>query len=185
MKQLLFAVAATALLFSCDNKVASESTDNSAAADKNAEGTKKVYHALETGDVAGLDSLFTDDVIDHDAGPTGEDIKGRDSVIAMIGQIHNYFDGLKMELLHHGTSSDGQYHYAAVRMTGKSKANPWGMPAGMDMDDTSMDVIRMKDGKAAEHWGFMSMKDFNETMKMMQGGGAPPPPPVQDTTKKK
>jgi ketosteroid isomerase-like protein len=177
MKRLLFAVAAMAFLVSCETKDSGSAANNdhAAAADHNAEGTKKVYHALETGDVSALDSLFTEDVVDHNGGPQGQDVRGRDSVKAMIGQIHNYFDGLKMELLHHATSTDGKYHYATVRMTGKAKANPWGMREGMDVDDTSVDVIRMENGKCAEHWGFMSMQDMNEMMAGMKGAMPPPP----------
>jgi ketosteroid isomerase-like protein len=182
MKRLLFAAAVMVCMVSCDSKVSDSKTadNNQAAADHNAEGTKKVYHAIETGDVSALDSLFTSDVVDHNGGANGQDVKGIDSVKAMIAQIHNYFDGLKMELLHHATSADGEYHYATVRMTGKAKANPWGMPVGMDVDDTSVDMIRMKDGKCAEHWGFMSMQDVNEMMMGMKQG---PPPPPKETKK--
>ncbi len=184
MKKLLFPLVAMVVMASCETKVAGDSSaDHTAAADRNAEGTKKVYHAIETGDVSGLDSLFTEDVIDHNGGPQGQDIKGRDSVKATLSKIHTYFDGLKLEMLHHATSADGQYHYATVRMTGKSKENPWGMPVGMDMDDTSVDVIKMKDGKCTEHWSFMSMGDFNEIMGMMQGGGKPPAKDTAKTTK--
>ncbi|HVK97550.1 MAG TPA: nuclear transport factor 2 family protein [Flavisolibacter sp.] len=176
MKQLLFAFIVMAMLISCNNpRVAgsNEKNDHASIAERNAEKTKAVYRAIETGDVSKIDTLFTDDVVDHNAGPQGQDIRGRDSVIAMLGQIHNYFDGLKLELMHHATSSDGQYHYSTVRMTGKAKENPWGMPVGMDMDDTSVDVIKLKDGKAAEHWGFMSMGDVMEMMQGMSGGQQP------------
>jgi ketosteroid isomerase-like protein len=182
MKQLLFTLAGLVLLISCNNtKDGTNGGDHTAVADRNSENTKKVYKAIETGDVSALDTLFAEDVIDHNATPDGRDIVGRDSVKVMIGSIHNYFEGLKMEMLHHATSADGQYHYSTVRMTGKSKANPWGMPVGMDMDDTSIDVVKLKDGKAAEHWGFMSMGDFNEIMKSMSGQQKPSTP--ADTTK--
>jgi ketosteroid isomerase-like protein len=176
MKKLLIAVAAMVVMVSCETKVSNESgTNSTAAAEKNAEGTKKVFHALETGDVTGLDSLFTEDVIDHDAGPQGQDIKGRDSVKAMLGKMHTFFEGLKIDMMSHATSADGQYHYVTSRMTGKATAaNPWGIPAGMDVDDTSVDVIKMKDGKCSEHWGFLSWKDVNEMMMgMKQGSGKP------------
>ena len=53
MKRLLIAAAAMVLITSCDSKVSdSNTTNNQAAADHNAEGTKKVYHAIETGDVS-------------------------------------------------------------------------------------------------------------------------------------
>jgi ketosteroid isomerase-like protein len=174
MKKVLFAALAMVAMMACETKVsdsADSNNDSKAMADKNAEGTKKVYRAIETGDVSALDSLFTDDVIDHD-GPQGQPVKGRDSVKAMLGQIHTFIDNLHMELLQHATSSDGKYHYATVRMTGKAKANPWGMPPGMEIDDTSVDMIMMRDGKCAEHWGFMSMKDFNEVMMGMMGDSA-------------
>jgi len=34
-------------------------------------------------------------------------------------------------------------------------------------------VVKLKDGMATEHWGFMSMGDMNEMMKMMQPGAPP------------
>lgn len=172
----MIAFAAIALMASCETKVANDSSTNMAAADeKNAEATKKVYHALETGDVKGLDSLFTDDVVDHDGGMNGGDIKGKDSVIAAIAQVSTFFSGLKVESMGHATSTDGQYHYSMVRMTGKATDKcPW-MAPGKDMDDTSIDVIKLKDGKCTDHWQFMSMKDFNEVMGqiMNMGGKAP------------
>jgi hypothetical protein len=36
-------------------------------------------------------------------------------------------------------------------------------------------VIRMENGKCAEHWGFMSMQDMNEMMAGMKGAMPPPP----------
>lgn len=185
MKQLLFVLAGMVMLISCNDAKVVDSTEggnHAAIADRNAETTKKVYKAIESGDVNGLDTLFTEDVVDHNGNPDGSDVKGRDSVKAFIGRIHNYIDNLKMEMLHHATSSDGQYHYATVRMTGKSKENPWGMPPNMDIDDTSVDVIRLKDGKCSDHWGFMSMEDFNEIMKSMSGGNKSST--QTDTTKK-
>ena len=189
MKQLLLLFTAMVWLTACNDTeyagtAESSDSDHAAIADRNAEETKLVFRAIQTGDVAGLDTLFTDDVIDHDAGPQGQDIVGKDSVIAMLGKIHTYFDNLKVEMVHHATSNDGQYHYATVKMTGKAKENPWGMPVGMDIDDTSVDLIKMRDGKAAEHWGFMSMKDMNEIMGSMAGGQTPPTTTPKDTTKK-
>jgi hypothetical protein len=93
----------------------------------------------------------------------------------MISQAHTYFeDGLKMEFISDALSSDGVYLYTTVRMKGKAKANPWGMPVGEDVDDTSVDLVKLKDGKATEHWSFMSMEDINEMMKMTQQETQPP-----------
>jgi ketosteroid isomerase-like protein len=185
MKHFLIAMAALALI-SCnsDTKVAGteDKNDHMEMAKKNTDKMKAVYHAIETGDVSGLDTLIAEDAVDHNGNPDGTDVKGRDNIKKMLGEIHTYFDNLKMEYMSDATSADGEYQFALVRMTGKSKANPWGMPVGMDMDDTSVDVVKIKDGKATDHWGFMSMKDMNEMMQGMKGGSMPP---AKDTAAKK
>jgi ketosteroid isomerase-like protein len=174
MKQLLFAFAALLLLLSCNNDTDTTGTNdnnvNSANANRDTENMRMVYNAMETGDVSKLDSILAEDVIDHNGAPDGGDIRGRDSVKRMIGEIHTYFDGLNVELLSDARSADGNYHFALVRMTGTAKKNPWGMPEGMKMDDTSVDVVKMRDGMATEHWGFLSWGDINEMMKGMSGG---------------
>lgn len=177
MKQLLFAFAAVILLYSCDNaKVAGSEEDNMAA--RNTEHVKTIFKAIETGDVSAVDTLFADNIVDHNANMDGSDIVGKDSVKAMLTKIHTYFDGLKVEYISDATSEDGTYHYALSRMTGTAKENPWGMPVGMKMDDTSVDVIKLKDGKATDHWGFLSWGDINEMMKGMSSQS------MTDSTKK-
>jgi ketosteroid isomerase-like protein len=174
MKQVLFLFLATAVIISCNDtaKVAG-TNDEKMGENKNHENMQVVYHAIETGDISKLDSIMADDVVDHNANPDGSDLKGRDSVKKMLAEIHTYFeDGLKMDVLSDATSADGNYHYTTVRMKGKAKANPWGMPVGEEVDDTSVDVVKLKDGKATDHWGFMSMGDINEMMKMQ--GSMPP-----------
>jgi ketosteroid isomerase-like protein len=178
MKKFLFLLTAMAVIISCtDNtKVADNNETNDGAVNaKNTENTKELYHAIETGDVSKLDSFIAEDAIDHNGNPDGSDVVGRDSIKKMISQAHTYFeDGLKMEFISDALSSDGVYLYTTVRMKGKAKANPWGMPVGEDVDDTSVDLVKLKDGKATEHWAFMSMEDINEMMKMTQQETQPP-----------
>lgn len=176
MKQVLFLLIAMAVIISCNDTANVAGTNDDKTADnRNHENMLTVYRAIETGDVSKLDSIIADDIVDHDANPDGSDIKGRDSIKKMLGSIHTYFeDGFKVDLISDATSDDGNYHYAMVRMKGKAKANPWGMPVGEEIDDTSVDVVKLRDGRATDHWGFMSMGDFNEIMKKMQGGMPPP-----------
>jgi len=182
MKQVLFLLLATAVIISCNDTAKVAGTNDEKMGDnRNHENMQEVYRAIETGDVSKLDSIMADDVVDHNANTDGTDAKGRDSVKKMISSIHTYFeDGLKMDVLSDATSADGNYHYTTVRMKGKAKANPWGMPVGQDVDDTSVDVVKLKDGKATDHWGFMSNGDISEMMKKMQG----PMPPAKDAKKK-
>ena len=188
MKKILLALSCCAILISCvdNSKVEGEASDDNAAAKKNEENTREVYRAIETGDVTKLDSFFAEDMLDHNGGVMGEDVRGRDSAKKVIAQIHSFFENLKVDVISQSTSADGNYHFAMINMKGKAKENPWGMPVGSEMDDTMVDVIKIKDGKASEHWGFMSMGDMHEMMKGMAGGSQPPQlqPPVKDTTKK-
>jgi hypothetical protein len=178
MKKGLFAIAGMFLLFSC-NEAATDSVktgdDNNymAEANRNSEHNREIYKAIESGDVSKLDSFIAKDVIDHDAN-NGKDIVGIDSLKYFLGNIHNYFDGLKMEMISEATSLDKQYHFAMVRMTGTAKQNPWGMPVGMKIDDLSMDAVKIRDEKATEHWSFTSQKDMMEMMSAMNGGNMMP-----------
>ena len=181
MKKGIFTVAAgICLLIACNQTKNNSATggnqnDHAAMAKRNSENTKIIYRAIETGDVGKLDSFIAKDVVDHDA-VNGRDIKGLDSLKYYLGQMHTFFDGLKMELLSDATSADGTYYYAIVRMTGKAKQNPWNIPVGMNVDDMYVDVIKIKDGKASEHWGFTSEKDVNERIAAaMKGSGKMPP----------
>ncbi len=183
MKHLLLMMTTAALLISCDERTDMSASpgesDHMDVARSNTENSREIYRAIETGDVSKLDSVLDKNVIDHNGGANGNDIVGSDSVKHFISQIHNYFDGLKVEHISDATSADGNYHFALVRMTGTSKENPWGMPVGMDMDDTMVDVVKLKNGMVTEHWGFMSQQDHNEIMGSMSGAN-----PSVDTTKK-
>ncbi|MDB5207376.1 MAG: SnoaL-like polyketide cyclase [Flavisolibacter sp.] len=186
MKKGFFAIAGLFLLISCNETKDSSSNaangDHSAMVKDNTEKNKMIYQALETGDVSKLDSVLSKDIVDHE-GNMGKDIVGIDSVKQFIANIHNYFDGLKMESMSEATSADGVYHFAMVRMRGKAKANPWGMPVGKDIDDTSVDVVKIKDGKATDHWSFTSQKDMMEMMGGMASGSMQPT--LKDSTAKK
>jgi predicted SnoaL-like aldol condensation-catalyzing enzyme len=62
-----------------------------------------------------------------------------------------------------------------VHVTGTANDNSMGMTAGNKMDDKSVDVVKIKDGKMVEHWGFV---DWQQMMKMM-------PKPMGDMKEKK
>ncbi len=52
-------------------------------------------------------------------------------------------------------------------MRGTTNDASMGIPAGTEMDMTGIDLVRIKDGKAVEHWGFTQGRDM---MKMMSHG---------------
>jgi predicted SnoaL-like aldol condensation-catalyzing enzyme len=180
MKKGLFALAASLLFFACNDGDKTVGDGDEATTKATFAGNSEVYKAVQSGNVAGLDSFLTEDVIDHE-GNMGKDIVGRDSVKHYLSQMHNYFDNMKMEVLSEATSNDNLYHFTLVRMTGKTKQNPWGMPVGQEMDDTGIDLVKLKDGKISEHWSFTSQKDM---MEMMGNMGGDQHMTVRDSTKK-
>ncbi|MBA2498232.1 MAG: nuclear transport factor 2 family protein [Chitinophagaceae bacterium] len=181
MKKFLIAITGLILLVSCNDGMTVAGTSDDNHAERNTETSKEIYNAIRTGDASKLDTLLTDDVVDHNGGNDGSDVVGKDSVKHYLSQIHTYFDNFNVDHLSEATSADGNYHFAMVRMRGKAKANPWGMPVGMEMDDTVVDVRKLRDGKTSEHWGFLSWEDINQMMGQMQGGQQPA---AKDTTRR-
>src|SRR5258708_22178734 len=124
---------------------------------------KEVYKAIETGDVSKIKDYIDKDAVDHGGGPNGQDVKGGDSIISMIGGIHNSFTDLKMEVI--AEAMNGDYLFTLVRLTGTTTANPgMGLPPNKKLDSKSVDVVKIKDGKATEHWQFVDPKEMMEMM---------------------
>ncbi len=180
MKKAILVAAGVVLLMACnqtkDSSTTNDSMDHKPMNDNMAKfeaAVKNVYHAFETGDMSKMDSLLDKNYVDHDNGPNGKDIAGLDSAKHYYSQFHNYFDNLKFDILRNGATADGDYYFSEVRMTGKAKQNPWGIPVSSDVDDTTIDLVKMKDGKATDHWGFTSDKDVHERMMGMMQGNKP------------
>ncbi len=131
--------------------------------DKAMANNRAIYKAIETGDVSTLKNYIAKDAVDHSGGANGQDITNGDSIIAMLGDIHNSFTNLKMDII--ADAVNGDYVFTLVHMTGTTNANPgMGMPPNKTIDSKSVDVVRLKDGKAVEHWSF---EDPKEMMQMM------------------
>ena len=173
MKKILYAAAAIAActFVSCKDKTETTTTDSNA---KYIAANNNIYNAIETGDVSKLKDWIATDAVDHGGGANGQDVVGGDSIIAMLAMVHNAFQpGFKYTAVN--TTTDGSYLYTLAHMEGTTTANPgMGMPANQKMDMMSVDVVKIKDGKASEHWAYMNPKDM---MSMMGAGHDGPPPP--------
>jgi steroid delta-isomerase-like uncharacterized protein len=164
MKKILFTAATAMLCFfiSCKDTGTSGTGTASSDNDKNLENNRKVMKAIETGDAAVIDSLIASDAVDH-SGPNGMDIKGTDSVRHMLIDMHNHVKDMKMDIT--SAAANGNYIFTLSRFSGTMLDANMGMPAGMKMDMTGVDVVKVKDGKMTDHWSFV---DQNEMMKMMK-----------------
>src|SRR6266496_1644681 len=164
MKKFLFTAAAGMLCFfiSCTDTGTTTNTGTSQN-EKNLESNRKVFKAIETGDVSTLDSLIASDAVDHQ-GPNGKDINGGDSVKHMLADVHNHAKDLKFDII--ADATNGDYIFTMSEMTGTTTDSSWGMPAGTKMDSKGVDVVKVKDGKMVEHWGFLDAKAMMKNMSM-------------------
>ncbi len=185
MKKLFFAATSALVLFciSCkDTTDTTTSTSSSSQNETNLAKNREVYKAMETGDVTKIKDYIDKDAVDHGGNPDGTDLKGGDSIVAMLGKVRSGFSDLKMEVL--ADAVNGDYLFSLNHLTGTTNSTPvWGMPANTKIDSKSVDVIKLKDGKATDHWGFMDPK---EMMAMMGGNKMDPKMDhsKMDTTKK-
>ena len=159
MKKFLFIVSAALLAFfsSCSNNTGANSEG-----EKNISVVHAVNDAIESGDVSKLDQYIAADGIDH-AGEHG-DIKGLDSIKAYLKKLHDEYPDMKLEEVQE--AANGDYVFSLTRFTGTNVVPSMGAPAGTHFDMSSVQVIKFKDGKAVEHWEYMTMADM---MKMMPG----------------
>ena len=170
MQKILIAIAALVCFASCNNPSTTESTTAKSddKAQKNLAAAQTIAKAFETGNTASLDSVVSDDFLDHtDRG----DKKGRDSLKAMVTWLHSNMKDMKMEIMRE--VADDEYVFQWMRYTGSSNG-AMGMPAG-PYDMHVMEISKYADGKAVEHWAYM---DMGEMMKMM---GQMPPMPADHT----
>lgn len=173
-KYLLFMLCCAVIVFaSCNNKAGDETagtTKMSGLAEKNLAASHAVIEAFDSGDISKIDSVVASDFVDH----TDRGDMGRDSLKAMITTWKAASKDSKTEIIKE--LADDEYVFSWLRFTGTSDGS-MGMPAG-PYDMKSIEVIRFKDSKAVEHWGFMEMRDMMKMMAAMQQ-------PKADTTKKK
>jgi predicted SnoaL-like aldol condensation-catalyzing enzyme len=169
MKKLLNSTAFLLFCFlvSCQQSGSNTTTANSDQANKNKQASIAVYRAFETGNVNNLDSFIDKDIVDH-SGENGE-MKGIDSMKKMITDMHTHMNDIKIESIANAT--DGDYNFDLNRMTGTTNSPYMGFPANYKFDMMGVDVVKVKNGKAVEHWGYA---DPNQVVKMMQAMGSMP-----------
>jgi predicted ester cyclase len=90
------------------------------------------------------------------------DKTGLAGIKEMFKQHHKIFPDMKATI--HSIATSGDLLFAYLTFTGTTSEPYMGMPANHKMSMEAVDLIRFKDGKAVEHWGFTSNEDL---MKMM------------------
>jgi len=126
---------------------------------------RRFYDEVNAGNLAALDELLADDVVEHEEFP-GLD-PNKEGVKQFFAMFRSAFPDLRMEP--HEMLAEGDLACARMTVTGTHQGEFMGMPpTGKRIEMEGIDIVRTRDGQATEHWGVM------DSMAMMQQLGAIP-----------
>jgi steroid delta-isomerase-like uncharacterized protein len=129
--------------------------------------TRFYQEIIEGGNLALIDELATDDYVDHEEALPGQP-PGKDGVRYFVEAIRTAFPDIKAKTIE-PSLADGNYEACHVILTGTHQGEMAGVAAtGKSVEFGSTDIIRVEDGKVAEHWG------STDTLSLMQQIGAVP-----------
>lgn len=126
---------------------------------------QQFYERVNAGDVDTALELVADDFVDHEEFPGLS--SDREGVRQFFEMMRAAFPDFRMDV-HHLVAEDD---LVAVRMTmtGTHQGEFMGIPAtGRRIEVPGMDLVRIRNGKAVEHWG------VTDNLAMMQQLGAVP-----------
>ncbi|WP_395401940.1 ester cyclase [Arthrobacter sp. UC242_113] len=128
---------------------------------------KRFYtEVMEAGNLALIDELATDDYVDHEEALPGQP-PGKEGVRYFVTAVRTAFPDIRVKSIE-PSFSDGNMEACHVILTGTHGGEMSGIPAtGNTVEFASTDIIRVMDGKVAEHWG------TTDNMTLMQQIGAP------------
>lgn len=129
---------------------------------------KRFYDEVLTGgNLMLIDEMVTDDVVDHEEGLPGQP-PGKEGVKFYVNAIRTAFPDLAVKTSEPALA-EGNLEAAHVILTGTHQGDFAGVPAsGKSVEFSGIDIVRVEDGKVAEHWG------STDTLGLMQQIGAVP-----------
>jgi steroid delta-isomerase-like uncharacterized protein len=136
-----------------------------------AEGTGLIRRFWEDvigkGELGLIDELTTEDIVDHEEGLPGQP-SGREGVRFFVNAMREAFPDINATTVE-PTMAAGNLEAARAVITGTHKGELMGVaPTDRTVEFESVDIIRVEDGKVAEHWG------VTDVMSLMQQLGAVP-----------
>src|ERR1035438_1198449 len=163
MKKIIYILLIASVFASCnqgDNKAKELS-------DKNKAGMQKFYdEVMNKHNPAMIDSLLVADYTAHEADPSMQ-TKNRDELKKMMADFFTGFPDLNYKT--NFMVADSDMVVAHYTFTGTNSGSMMGMPAtNKKVNIDGVDIVRFKDGKGSEHWG------YNDEMKMMTQLGLMP-----------
>ena len=114
-----------------------------------------------------IDELTTDGMVDHEQGLPGQP-EGREGVKFFVGVMREAFPDISVKSVS-PAMADGDLEAGRAVLTGTHQGDLMGVPAtGNQVEIETVDIIRIQDGKVAEHWG------LTDAMGIMEQIGAAP-----------
>ena len=125
--------------------------------------SQRFYDAVNVGDMDSAMSLVADDFRDHEEFPGIS--SDRDGVRQFFEMMRSAFPDFRIDV--EDMLVEGDKVAVRMQMSGTHQGEFLGMPgSGQRFSTTGIDIVRVVDGKAVEHWG------ATDTLAMMQQLGA-------------
>src|SRR6266540_2833453 len=136
--------------------------------DQNKEVLRQFVKAWDAGDTDSFGDFIATDAVDHQGMPGVP--QGLDGVKQIAVMTQAAFPDASTEI--HNLIAEGDLVSALQTVRGTHRGEFMGMPAtGKPFEITVIDIVRIADGKMAEHWGLIDQAGM-----MMQLGLRPMPP---------
>jgi ketosteroid isomerase-like protein len=120
-------------------------SEEEALAHVNEDLVSRAYEAFATGDMATLNELFADDIVWHAPGRNelAGTFRGKDEVFANL-QKNMELTGGSFKLDIHAILADDEHAVTLLRASGERE--------GKALNDNTVQVFHIKDGKLTESW---------------------------------
>jgi len=122
---------------------------------------------VESGNLALIDEMATENYVDHEEGLPGQP-PGKEGVKFFVNMMRSAFPDIKVKSFEPSLVAGGM-EACHVVLAGTHRGDMAGVPAtGNSVEFDCTDIIRVEDGKVAEHWG------TTNNLSLMQQIGAVP-----------
>jgi steroid delta-isomerase-like uncharacterized protein len=173
MKKIICLLFIAAIIYSCNTA----STNTAMNTDANKARVQNFYdQVFNEHNMNLIDSFCGADFVDHNPDP-GRSGKGIDDLKASFKDFFAAYPDIHVKT--NFMIAEGDTVMAHVTVTGTNSGAQGNMPAtNKQVNIDGIDILVIKDGKAAERWGIF------ETQKMMEQLGMMPAPGKQDSAMK-
>jgi steroid delta-isomerase-like uncharacterized protein len=120
---------------------------------------------FDKGNMDAIDELVSPDFIEHEVVPPGAPT-GIEGLKWWVRAFRDAFPDLKSEV---GVMLvDGELVAGQLTFTGTHRGDFMGIPAtGMPISMKGIDIVRIRDGRAVEHWGVTDMMTLMQQIGMV------------------